>query len=180
LERIKEIDSLKGLLIVLVIFGHLVEGMIHEVSVARDIYVAIYLFHMPLFVMVAGIFAKPTVTRRDLDSLLERILLPLIVFQLFYLSFSFLKTGNLPSSIFQPYWVLWFLLSIALWRITLPTILRLKMPLLLLTSTTAISGYDVTIGYTFSLSRTIYFAPFFFLGFCMGKKSSQWPLIFRF
>lgn len=54
-KRISEIDSLKGLLIILVILGHTKE--IHEHF--RILYSWIYTFHMPIFFILAGIFYKP-------------------------------------------------------------------------------------------------------------------------
>ena len=171
LERDEQIDALKGVLIFLVVFGHLVEPFIHELTAARVAWGSTYLFHMPLFVMVAGIFSKPTLERSDVNSLLERTLLPLIVFQLLYMAPTYLRTGFSPSLLFRPYWILWFLLSLAIWRVTLPIVKRLKAPLLLLAATAVLAGYVEAIGYSFGISRTIYFAPFFVFGHLYGRKA---------
>lgn len=59
IERIGWIDGLKGLLISLVVLGHVVGSLSHYVSgntatVLGYIYKSIYLFHMPAFFMIAG------------------------------------------------------------------------------------------------------------------------------
>lgn len=48
--RIHKIDITKGVLILLVIAGHLIQGPVSD-SLARYI---IYSFHMPLFIAVSG------------------------------------------------------------------------------------------------------------------------------
>lgn len=174
MERDPRIDSLKGVLIVLVVFGHLLAPFIRQSHSARMVCGVIYLFHMPLFVIVAGIFAKQTFGRGDVNKLLERILLPLAVFQVLYLSAVYIAKGSLTGPFWQPYWILWFLLSLAIWRLSLPLMLLLKAPLLMLTVTAVVAGYVDAIGYPLSLSRTIYFAPFFLFGFLHGHQAISW------
>ena len=53
-ERVYKFDNLKLLLIVLVIFGHILEF----VPNSMDKYIFIYTFHMPCFMFVTGYFAK--------------------------------------------------------------------------------------------------------------------------
>lgn len=50
-------DNFKGILIVFVVLGHLLENFF-EVPKLKDIYLFIYLFHMPLFVFVSGFFSQ--------------------------------------------------------------------------------------------------------------------------
>ena len=49
-------DNLKALLIFLVVFGHVLESVPGEYR--RIIYLAIYTFHMPMFIYISGYFSK--------------------------------------------------------------------------------------------------------------------------
>ena len=53
--RDAKIDNLKGILIFLVVFGHLLELVITK-GHAKYIYELIYSFHMPFFIFLSGYF----------------------------------------------------------------------------------------------------------------------------
>ena len=53
--RNKNIDLIKGILVLLVIIGHVLKGSLSE-NLARYI---IYSFHMPLFIAIAGYLFNP-------------------------------------------------------------------------------------------------------------------------
>ena len=58
-NRIKFIDIARGLGIILVVFGHAIVPEIRNTSnIFMNIYKYIYIFHMPLFFYVSGVFAK--------------------------------------------------------------------------------------------------------------------------
>ena len=59
-------DNVKGILILLVVLTHFMsrEGFLN------DLYSAVYLFHMPLFVFVSGLFHKNTNIKTRVISLL--------------------------------------------------------------------------------------------------------------
>ena len=173
-ERNLGLDAVKGLLIVLVVFGHLIEPFVDRAPVYKAVWAAIYVFHMPLFVILAGMFSKDILTGRDYESLVQRLLLPLIVFQALYLVPIYATKGVLPHPVLQPHWILWFLLSLATWRILLPHLVRIQGVLPLAVLVAILTGYVEGIGYAFSLSRTLYFLPFFMLGFSQGQRLLIW------
>ena len=51
-------DSLKGLLILLVVLGHAIQGIYLDSADANHIYNLIYSFHMPAFFAISGYFVK--------------------------------------------------------------------------------------------------------------------------
>lgn len=173
-NRIVEYDSLKGVLIVLVIFGHLIEPYIDKSFAYKSIYTAIYVFHMPLFVLLSGVFAKGVLVERDYESLLRQVLLPLVVSQVICFGWFYWSSGELPHSFFRPHWTLWYLLSLAIWKILLPLIVRSRWILIIAVVSPLLAGYVKNIGYNFSLSRTFYFMPIFLLGFYRGKALIAW------
>ena len=85
------------------------------------------MLHMPAFVFLAGITAK----RDQLGKCFANLAILLILFQLAYIAPSIVKGGTSPVGILQPYWALWFLLSLIWWLALLPLIARLPSPLLI-------------------------------------------------
>jgi fucose 4-O-acetylase-like acetyltransferase len=67
----------------------------------------------------------------------------------------------------QPYWILWFLVSLLCWRLALPLVMALRGGVALAFGVALAAGLESQIGYAFGVSRTLVFLPFFCLGFAM-------------
>lgn len=173
-QRNIRIDSTKGALILLVVFGHLLEVFVRD-PLYRAIYSAIYLFHMPLFVMISGMFSRAPLGDRDYAGILTKLVIPLVLFQFLYLLPTAIKSG--PSSMLslQPYWLLWFLLALIIWKLALPGFVQLPYPVALAVILALAAGFSTKIGYAFSLSRTLYFFPFFLVGFLYRDWLAGFP-----
>lgn len=166
-NRITHLDALRGAGILLVVFGHMIEQPSAGSPVLQSIYVGIYSFHMPLFVFLSGIFARERLEGRDYSKIVWTLVLPLLVFQLAYVGMSRL-TGWYAYSLFTPYWLLWFIASMIFWRLLLP-LFASPAGLVVAIAISVAAGYDDGIGYTLSVSRTLYFLPFFVLGHLYGE-----------
>lgn len=83
MERIKEFDVLKGLLIVLVVIGHCIEedSKLHQV---------IFWFHMPAFFMISGYFINETANiQAFIKNKTRRLVIPYLSWcTIFYLIFK--------------------------------------------------------------------------------------------
>ena len=160
-RRDARFDNLKGILIFLVVFGHLLELV--GGPAAAWLYRLIYSFHMPAFVFCSGWFA-----RFDAARFFRRLLYPYLVYQTLYLLFDRLVLhGDAPLQYTTPYWLLWYLFSMMLWTLLLPLIDGAKSPkaaLLACLAAALASGFDLSIGYSMSLSRTLVLLPFFAAG----------------
>lgn len=60
-ERLLFVDLLKLLAIFLVLWGHCIQQFLSSSPFENDLYVYIYSFHMPLFMMLAGYFSSSSV-----------------------------------------------------------------------------------------------------------------------
>lgn len=96
-ERVNWVDAAKGVGIFLVVFGHVWRGLnssniLSNETVYASIDNAIYLFHMPLFFILSGMFFEKTILRdgfvRALLRRIETLLYPLILWS--YISALFL------------------------------------------------------------------------------------------
>jgi fucose 4-O-acetylase-like acetyltransferase len=159
------LDIVKAVLIILVVYAHLVEHFGTHDRVFEAVYAALSLNGLPLFVLISGMVAKPLLGDKDYRKMVAKLLLPLICLQPFYLALLARAGGDAVRHILDPQWLLWFLLSLLLWRMMLPLFLRIPMPLLVAVGITLAAGYAQYIGADLSLSRTLYFFPFFLAGY---------------
>ncbi len=121
-KRNPNIDFLKGLLIFLVIAGHLLSGSIRG-SLPRYL---IYSFHMPLFIALTGYLIRPEgLLSLTFPALIRkyfyRLLLPwLLALQIFYLvnhlgCLDTLSLSSYLSSYWDIYFHLWYIPGLLVW-----------------------------------------------------------------
>lgn len=157
-------DALKFALIFLVVYGHIVI-LADTSSYKVAMFNFIYLFHMPLFVFVSGRFSQIHDRKRYLRSI-WRFLKLLLVFQILYvLLFEQLSLEQLVI----PNYHLWYLLSLAFWRLmiyTCPNRLLAQRSLVVFAcfAISLLAGF-INVGEPFSLQRTLTHLPFFMLGY---------------
>ena len=186
LDRSLVLDNIKFLLIILVVFGHLIEELINQNIMIKTVYMFIYSFHIPLFILISGMLAKTIYNKKQINKIINGLLIPFLAFTILYEIFNFVIYGKISNYTLnlQPYWILWFLFSLFLYKISLPIIIKLKYPILLSIVISLIAGYINSIGYFLSISRTIYFFPFFIIGYKLtptllsNKKLTKIPKVF--
>lgn len=182
-ERDVRLDSVKGLLILLVVLGHIIGNC--GLGVINDrIWHFIYIFHMPLFILVSGYFTSRKSDKKAFWGSLLKIILPLIVFQILsnLLLFVFFHHKLSISFLLTPYWTLWYLLSLVFWRVIIqysPKSLVDK-PYLYLACSLVIAVFCglMPYGRILSIQRTLSFYPFFLWGYYIRQgfiKKQMWP-----
>jgi fucose 4-O-acetylase-like acetyltransferase len=172
-ERVPLPDNLRGLLLLLVGAGHGLEPLLGQSATARALYSALYLFHVPAFAALSGMLTRPAwPTAQALRSLLQ----PLLLYQCAYVAVDVLWLGHAFTWqwAWQPYWVLWFLLSLATWRLLLPLLLKLRWPLAWGVALALGAGMVESVGYPLSLSRTAVFLPCFLAGHLAPDSLRAW------
>ena len=150
--------NLKLLLIFLVIYGHWIEPELAAKPELARLYRLIYLFHMPLFAFLSGLFLK------DRSGCLRQLRRIAPVYLLCQTAAAAL--GQTPWH--TPWWTLWYLLSLCFWLLAAALLLGLgrgKWLILVLSLLLGcLAGGADRIGREWSLSRTIVFFPYFWLG----------------
>ena len=167
------------LLIFFVVFGHLLESWIDTSATAATMYKGIYLFTMPMFAFLSGLFLKDG---KGCLAQLKRTLPLYIGLQLLAVIFG---SGTVLP--WKPYWHLWYLLSNSFWLVFAWVWFRFLKGrfglFVLLGSVVAgcLIGCVPSAGRTMSVSRTFVFFPYFFAGVLINpgfswKKLRVWGL----
>lgn len=165
------LDSAKFVLVQLVVIGHLLEQVRQLSPFAGAAYRFIYMFHVPALVFMSGMVAHASFDARQGKRWLATLVLPYLVFQGIYRYADALWQGHtFAYGVVQPYWLLWYLLSLASWRLLLPATLSLRYPVLFAMAIALGAGCIKDIEYPFSLSRTLVFLPFFVAGHLYGER----------
>lgn len=170
------LDNARFGLIALVAFGHCLEPLAGQSAWTDAVYRFVYLFHIPAFAVLSGAVASPTIDTRLLRGIVFRLLLPYLAFQLLY-ALAALTPGwpdDGPGGVATPYWILWYLLSLAGWRLLLPLFARLRYRMALAVMLALAVGCAGDLGYYLSLSRTLVFFPLFLLGWQYQRSWREW------
>lgn len=179
MERNRWLDGVKFILIVLVIFGHCkhfttCDSTLQSTKVISRIIHSIYLFHMPLFIMISGYLSKKSDNYKFYKST-KRLLKVFIVFHFLWIGIKILSgTHYTMLNIITPSFTLWYLLSLVYWRCILQYIpskfdnFYIVLPLTIIIS---LLGGLIPLTKEFSIPRTLTFMPFFFLGYYTKKNN---------
>ena len=174
-------DNVKAALILLVVIGHFISANKQNPFVMRWLYTVVYLFHMPLFVLVSGYFAKSVYQngryryKRILSTLLAYLFFQLI-YAITFAAFGRFNMGDM--LLFTQTDAQWYLMALMMWYLCLPFFQRIK-PAIALPATVVLallSGY-VTNTYFLSLTRVVNFLPYFLAGYYLslyGKNIMSW------
>ncbi|MEY8099715.1 acyltransferase family protein [Falsihalocynthiibacter sp. S25ZX9] len=159
-------DIARGSLILLVVWGHLLESE----GYGGSLYFAIYTFHIPAFAMISGMMSKSSMDARGLFKICRRLLVPLLIFQVVYFIALGYFAPERVTNFLSPVWIVWFLFSLFIWKLLLPLAVRLPYPLLLSVAFALGAGFIDEIGLEFGMSRTLVFFPAFIFGHLYGKR----------
>ena len=166
------LDKAKGLLIFLVVLGHFLERMSGwGMDLSRGFLTAIYSFHMPAFILLAGITAK---SNKLLDRILVFVVL-VVTAQPIYRNWVAFLDSQPEIDLNEPYWITWFLLAMVWWFLLLPLVERFPVPMLVISVAVGVFGgimseYD----YELSIGRAMTFFPFFVIGKLYGMRLLRW------
>jgi len=183
MARDNRIDTLKGLLIILVVLGHVITSLDNVNFFNHAVMGLIYVFHMPLFILISGYLTKSPELQpaRDMWRGVLNLLATLLVFQALNVIHVAVVGGDTTSAIkIFPFGVLWYLMSLIYWKLLLYYTPRslLRKPALYLAIAAAISVLCglTKLGMFLSLQRTMNFYIFFLIGYYyrQGVFNQRW------
>ncbi len=157
-------DNAKFLAILLVAAGHAIERL-QDVPVARGLYLFVYLFHMPVFIVITGYLSRNfAFSSGKARKLITKVGVPYLVFEIAYSVVHWrLNGGDLHVSPLSPYWIMWFLMALFMWRLSTPVWQQLRWPVAVAVVISLLSGMS-DLPDTLQMNRVLGFAPFYVLG----------------
>lgn len=157
-------DNIKGFLIFLVVFAHCLYQL-RDIPVIGLITDAIYMFHMPAFVFVSGYFGKSE-NSRSFKSVAGLIFMYFIFNSAMGLAYGF-------DSLLEPVYSCWYLLALAVWRVTAPEIAKFREIQFVLFAVSLFAGFYDSIDNTLAIARIISFYPFYMAGYLLTEEKSR-------
>ncbi|RJL22484.1 acyltransferase family protein [Bailinhaonella thermotolerans] len=164
------LDNVKFLAIILVVAGHLIEDL-RDQPVARAIYLFIYSFHMPVFIIVAGYLSRGwSFSGGKARKLITNIAVPYAIFETAYSVFSRVVGGaNTKITLLDPHFLTWFLISLFAWRLSTPVWQQLRWPLPIAVIIAILSGMN-ELARELDMNRILGLLPFYVLGLTLRRE----------
>ncbi|MDQ1021621.1 acyltransferase family protein [Streptomyces afghaniensis] len=165
-------DNAKYLAIVLVAIGHAWEPLRDGSRTVSALYMAVYAFHMPAFIVISGYFSRSfDASPGRVKRLVTGLAVPYVVFETAYTLFT-RWTDQEPDravSLLDPLYLTWFLAALFVWRLTTPVWRRVRWPLpvaLVIAMLATLSSVDDDL----DLQRTLQFLPYFVVGLLLKPE----------
>lgn len=163
-------DNAKYFAILLVVAGHSLANLLN-VPMAKGLYIFIYTFHMPLFIVITGYFSRNwTFSGGKARKLITNVGVPYVVFEVAYSLYDWLAGRNeLEISLLNPYYLTWFLIALFMWRLSTPVWQQIRWPLAVAVLF-ALLSYMSDLGGTFDIHRVFGLLPFYVLGLTLRPE----------
>ncbi|WP_329228844.1 acyltransferase family protein [Streptomyces sp. NBC_01460] len=169
-------DNVKYLAIVLVAVAHAWEPVMDGSRTARALYMVVYSFHMPAFILVSGYFSRSfDMSPAKVKRLVTGVAVPYVLFETAYSLFKRYAggEGDAPITLLDPLFLTWFLIALFIWRVTTPIWQSLRHPLPVALAIAALASVTPGIGDDLDLQRVCQLLPFFVLGLLMKPEHFQ-------
>ncbi|WP_254716554.1 acyltransferase family protein [Actinomadura sp. WMMB 499] len=163
-------DNAKYFAIVLVAIGHSI-AYLQNVPLAKGLYLFIYMFHMPVFIVLTGYMSRNwTFSGGKARRLITAVGVPYVLFEIAYSLYDWAGTGGrLEVSLLEPYFLTWFLLALFMWRLSTPVWQQVRWPVAL-SLVIALLSYTGELGSTLGLHRVLGLLPFYVLGLVLRPE----------
>lgn len=158
-------DNIKGLLILLTVFAHILFQLQDNSPFINGTVDYIYMFHMPAFVFVSGYFGKSE-RSHSFEAIIKLIFLFFIFNSAMGLIYGF-------GSMLRPVYSFWYLIALIIWRVSAHHIAKFKEILLILLSVSIFVGFYPSIDNTFASARIIGFYPYYMAGYLLSAEKSR-------
>lgn len=176
------VDAMKGLGIILVVWGHFEEYYRGNSPLFNGSFECMYLFHMALFCLCSGLVAKFNVKKLILQQVWLYLLCQavFVLFRQVVLTENLAESGGMLTALLVPWRHMWYLYALLFWELTVPllTLLRdrLRLPgkVLGLAAAVAIGLAAGTVEWPYAFNRVFCFFPFYAVGVLFREEIDRW------
>ncbi|CAM5718417.1 acyltransferase family protein [Streptomyces californicus] len=163
----------------LVAVAHAWEPVMDGSRATRALYMLVYTFHMPAFILISGYFSRTfDMSAPKVKRLITGVAVPYVLFETAYPLFKRFVDGDPGQeiSLLDPWYLTWFLVALFVWRLTTPVWKLVRQPLPLALGIAMLASASPEIGDDLDLQRVLQFLPFV-LGLSM--KAEHFHLVRR-
>lgn len=176
------VDAMKGLGIILVVWGHFEEYYRGNSPLFNGTFECIYLFHMALFCLCSGLVAKFNVKKLILQQVWLYLLCQaaFVVFRQVVLTEDLAESGGVLTALLVPWRHMWYLYALIFWELTVPLLAllrdRLRLPgkLLGVAAAIIIGLAAGTVEWPFAFNRVFCYFPFYAAGVLFRQEIDLW------
>ena len=186
-KRLIWADSLKGWLIILVIFGHVLQNTLGERCESNHLWNIIYSFHMPAFMAISGYVAYRSKRSRGESCLsiiyrrFKQLVVPFILWSILLLLINTsLSFKNAIALLLYPDGGLWFLWVLFIINVLfvfgswLAEILKIKQAYIIVGIGLVLAGIMIVFDFRlFGFQFIAYYYLFYSLGYFLNKYNEQ-------
>lgn len=184
-ERDYWYDNIKGVLMIMVVVGHMLGNMRAAYPSMRFVYDFINMFHMVAFMIVSGYLSKRRIDQKDYISVIDKNIIPYLPAQtLIFLFAALLPHGLWAASatsffskydfdFFVPIYQLWYLGAIIIYVLICARVQPKRHPVLFMIGAILAAlacGYLRQVA-VFKFSKIVSHFPFFLLGYLLPDKA---------
>lgn len=169
-DRIPLWDNIKGLMIILVVVGHIAD--FNYTGTYKSIFLFIYSFHMPMMFFVSGLFFhSKNLKRKILYFISIGFASKILVWITLYIVSGEAPGFLLLSDSFLP----WFMFVLAEYLALMNLLKKVNQWFLFFGAILLVClvGYDSAVGDYLYLSRMLVFFPFYLMGFILREKKDD-------
>lgn len=169
-ERVAYLDNARYWVMLLVVIGHSLTQFT-DMDSARGVYVWIYSFHMPFFILISGYTARRYVgDARQVRRVVSTLVIPYLILETTMQLITRHYTGDPnPLMILSPQWLAWFMAALFVWRLTTPIWRALKYPITTSILISLLVGL-VEVPNVLALPKVLGFLPFYVVGMHMSRE----------
>ncbi|MFD0383928.1 acyltransferase family protein [Streptomyces stramineus] len=166
--------------IILVALGHAWEPLTHGNRTMTALYLTVYTFHMPAFILISGYFSRGfDMSPAKVKRLITGVAVPYLIFEVAYTCFQHWAEDapDEPFSLLNPWYVNWFLAALFVWRLTTPIWKLVRWPVPVAFTIAILAALSPEVGNDLDLQRVMQFLPFFVIG--LHLKAEHFQLVRR-
>ncbi|MGA8986404.1 acyltransferase family protein [Aeromicrobium sp.] len=169
-ERVAYLDNARYWVMLLVVVGHSLTQFT-DMDSARGVYVWIYSFHMPFFILISGYTARRYMgDARQVRRIVSTLVVPYLLVETSLQLITRHYTGEPnPLMILSPQWLAWFLAALFVWRLTTPIWRALRYPITTSILISLLVGL-IEVPNVLALPKILGFLPFYVVGLHMSRE----------
>ncbi|UPK75877.1 acyltransferase family protein [Nocardioidaceae bacterium SCSIO 66511] len=164
------LDNARYWVMLLVIIGHFLTPLLAQ-DEARAAYRWIYLFHMPVFILISGYTSRHyTGTPRQIRRMVGALVVPYLVVELGLEAYeAWLADEPLELHVLEPQWLTWFIAALFVWRLTTPIWRAIRWPIPVAIAISLIGGL-APVSDVLAIPQIIGFLPFYVVGMQLRRE----------